>query len=129
VPPKIETGSTSNLPDKIGNEAVPEQDSDLKRGNVEIPHLSRADQKGDGVIRVVATLQSQTSGYCRINLVSGAGELITVTASVKIGTNYYNCSADVSNQSIVADSIWTITVDHIRDGLYSTSDSSEVSIQ
>ena len=129
VPTKKESESPSKLPEKIGDEAAPEQDNDLQKGNIEIPNLSRADQKGDNTIRVLATLQSQTSGYCRVNLLSDAGKSITVNASITVGTNYYSCSADISNQNIVANSTWTITVDHVRDGVYSTSDSSEVLIR
>ena len=130
VPEPVGDDTPSNLPSKDGDtQGVTTDEGTLVEGDIESPNLTRAQSRGNNIIRVIGTLQSQSSGYCRVSLTSSDGVIINDRAQINIGPNYYSCSLDVSDQRISAGTTWTVTIDHIIDNMFAPSNSRTVSVQ
>ena len=127
VPPQGESNTPSNLPIKDGaGSGVTDRQENIVQGDIETPNLTRAEQRGAGTIRVVAILQMQTSGYCRVNITNENGETFNENVQINVGSNYYSCSIDITDARLSTTSSWTVTVDHILNGVFATSNSRTV---
>lgn len=100
----------SHLPNKSGENDQPiNTNTDTPSSPPEKPRIERA--SGNTTIRVVATLQQSSDGFCELVLSNG-GATKTQRTQVTIGSSYYVCSFDIPRDSLHPSEGWTITVVH-----------------
>lgn len=101
----------SNLPNKAGSgdESSVDTSAPTPQTPPEKPQLQRA--SGNPTIRVVATFQNASDGYCELSLTNGS---LTQTkiASINVSSSYYTCTFDIPRDSLQPQSGWKISVVH-----------------
>lgn len=101
----------SKLPNKTGSEDESSVDTSAATPQTppEKPQLQRAG--GNPTIRVVATFQNSSDGYCELVLKNGSLEQ-TRKASINVSSSYYTCTFDVARDSLQVQTGWKISVIH-----------------
>lgn len=103
--------NNGTLPNKNGpdDESTINTDAPTPQVPPEKPQIQRAG--GSPTIRVVATFQKASDGYCEIVLKNGS---VTQTkkANITVGSSYYVCSVDISRDSLQPQDGWVLTVIH-----------------
>jgi|GEM_PF-2437185 len=109
--------SSSNLPSKTpdnSKESISESKSNVETPTTapEKPYLSRAEQIKSGEIKIVATLQHATPGYCELQLRKTGAQTISAEAYIVVGPSYYICSFTIPRIEISPDGQWDVVVLH-----------------
>ena len=88
----------------------------------EKPYLSRADLSTNGDIKVVATFQQSSPGYCELQLSNTNKQKVVKEAYIVLGTSYYSCSFSVPKNTLSNNGQWDIVVIHHIGKSSTTSD-------
>lgn len=101
----------SNLPSKAGQNTPPSTSAETPSTPPEKPLIERVG--GSPTLKVVATLQKASSGYCELHLSAPNQQTKTYTAAIVISASYYICSFNIDRTSLAGDSdSWSATVAH-----------------
>lgn len=106
------TDSQSHLPSKTGDNTVPGNQSSTEAPSTppEKPTIERAG--GDPTIKVVATFQKASEGYCELRLSKSGYETVSYTSNITVGPSYYTCSFSISRASLPAGNPWSVVIVH-----------------
>lgn len=123
LPPKTpsETTDSHAISDQKSNIATPTNPP-------EKPALARASQK-DGNIKIVATLQSSSPGYCEARLTKPGQKTISREAKIIVGPSYYVCDFMIPVSALSAKGEWNVTVIHHIGKAMTESDKLTVGIE
>lgn len=125
-----EDGTGGTLPNKNSTEQSEGVDTDSGTSTnavIEAPVITRASNT-DGTIKVVATFQEESSGYCEIKFEKSGSQTIIKNVSIVIGPSYYACSLSMPSSSLPAGGQWMVTVVHHNEGATAESDSKPIEI-
>lgn len=114
---KNDNKTNSNLPSKSSSDSGVSISS--SKAGVETPttppekpYLIRADLSANGDIKVVATFQQSSLGYCELQLSNANAQTVVKEAYIVLGTAYYSCSFSVPKNVLSNNGQWNILVIH-----------------
>lgn len=115
----------SHLPSKAGSDDESSVDTSAPTPETppEKPQIQRAG--GSPTIRVVATFQNTSDGYCELVLTNGS-QSQTKIASINVSSSYYTCTFDIPRESLQPQSGWKISVVHHIGEAKTSSDTMEL---
>ena len=87
----------------------------------EKPTIERAG--GSPTIKVVATFQKTSAGYCELQLSKSGEETLSYTSDIIVGSSYYSCSFSVARPS---DNSWSVIVLHHIGNAVTRSDAKDL---
>lgn len=111
---------TSPDTDTTGDPATDLPDDDTPVAQIETPSIERASQSGNS-IRIVATLQQNSSGSCNASLTRAGSSTVKVSSTVVVGPSYYTCSFSIPSSRFDAAGDWNLQVSHVRGSSVATS--------
>ncbi len=118
-------GSQSSLPPKTGKN--PDQttppSTETPSAPPEKPLLERA---GGDPIRVVATFQKASSGYCELQLSQTGQQTLSYTSNIITSTTYYTCSFSISRANLPTGGSWKATIIHHIGSASTSSDTKDI---
>lgn len=113
VPDKKDNSSnTPSLPEKSDTSTQSQTPTPQETPSAppEKPTLERAG--GTPTIKVVATFQQASNGYCELQFTKPGQPTITHTATIAVSASYFTCSFSIPRNSLPAGDPWNVTVIH-----------------
>jgi cytoskeletal protein RodZ len=105
------TSSPSQLPSKTGDNSQIPPPAETPSTPPEKPNIERAG--GDPTIKVVATFQKASAGYCELQLSASDQQTKSFTSSIVVSASYYTCSFSIARSSLPVASWSAVIVHHI----------------
>lgn len=102
--------SQSTLPSKPGGQTNPPPSAETPSTPPEKPTIERA--SGNPTIKVVATFQKASSGYCELQLSQPSQQTLSYTSTITVSSSYYICSFSITRSDLPADGLWKATIIH-----------------
>lgn len=115
--------SHSALPPKNPNQTNPPSSTETPSAPPEKPTIERA---GGDPIKVVATFQKASSGYCELQISQPGQQTLSYTSNITVSTTYYTCSFSIPRSNLPAGGAWKATVIHHIGEAATSSDSQEI---
>lgn len=103
------TNTSSQLPSKTGENSQTPPVAETPSTPPEKPTIERA--SGDPTIKVVATFQKASAGYCELQLSAPGQQTKSFTSNIVVSASYYACSFSIERGSLPA-APWNATVIH-----------------
>jgi type II secretory pathway pseudopilin PulG len=116
----------TELPSKTGSTEGTCDTSNVETPSTppEKPTIERAG--GNPTVKVVATFQQASNGYCELQLMSSSAQIKTYKSDIVVGTSYYSCNFSVARSDLGSADSWTAVVIHRVGDAQTKSDSAEV---
>lgn len=108
----------SQLPSKSGENSETPPPAETPSTPPEKPMLERAG--GDPTIKIVATFQKASAGYCELQLSTPGQQTKSYTSGIVVSASYYACSFSVARSSLPAGSWSAVVIHHIGEGATSS---------
>jgi cytoskeletal protein RodZ len=103
--------NSSQLPSKTGENSEIPPPAKTPSTPPEKPILERA--SGDPTIKVVATFQKASAGYCELQLSAPGQQTQSYTSGIVVSASYYACSFSIARSSLPNGSWSAVVIHHI----------------
>lgn len=117
--------SQSTLPSKTGENSNQTNPPSTETPSTlpEKPTIERA--SGDP-IKVVATFQKSSSGYCELQISQPGQQTLSYTSNITVSTTYYTCSFSVARSNLPASGTWKAAIIHHIGAATTSSDAKDI---
>jgi cytoskeletal protein RodZ len=127
------SNNNSKLPEKnpqslTGSVSASKSNVETPKNAPEKPHVSRAEQTTSNEIKVVATLQEASAGYCELQISKLGSQTVTSESYVVVGPSYYTCSFTLPLNRLDSSGQWDVMVIHHIGGAQTGSEAKAMDI-
>lgn len=119
--------SQSTLPSKTdenSSQSTPPPSTETPSTPPEKPSIERAG--GDPTIKVVASFQKASSGYCELQISQPGQQTLSYTSTITVSTTYYTCSFSIARSKLPTGGSWKATIIHHIGTAATSSDAKDI---